>query len=127
MSAANKLFVGNLSWNTTSELLKEAFAQFGNVVDVCASFISSLANPPTDHFSPPQAVHMSDRETGRYRGFGFVTLSSDAEAQAAIAGLNEQELHGRRIRVNVAQAKSERSNSGGYGGNNGGGFESGGW
>lgn len=64
---------------------------------------------------------MKDRETGRSRGFGFVTLSSDAEANAAIAGLNEQDLDGRRIRVNLANSKPSGGGGGGYGGGGGGG------
>ncbi|KAF7300663.1 RRM domain-containing protein [Mycena chlorophos] len=106
----SKLYVGNLSWNTTDDLLKEAFQQYGQVTD---------------------SVHMKDRETGRCRGFGFVTMSTPDEAQAAIAGLNEQELDGRRLRVNVAQGKPGGGGGGwtGYGGggnSNRGGFDNGG-
>jgi len=94
-----KVYVGNLSWNTTDEILRDAFAQFGNVID---------------------SIVMRDRETGRSRGFGFVTFSNDQEAQSAIDNLNEQELDGRRIKVNLANARG----SGGGGG--GGGYQGGG-
>ncbi|SPJ79504.1 related to glycine-rich RNA-binding protein [Fusarium torulosum] len=96
----SKLYVGNLSWNTTDELLREAFSAFGNVTD---------------------SIIMRDRDTGRARGFGFVTFSSEDEATAAVNGLNEQELDGRRIRVNVANARPS-GGSGGYGGGRGGGY-----
>jgi len=99
----SKLYVGNLSWNTTTESLREAFAQYGEVVD---------------------SIVMSDRETGRSRGFGFVTFSSEGEAQAAINALHDQDLDGRRIRVNVANARP--SGGGGGGGYGGGGYGGGG-
>ncbi|KAG5659495.1 hypothetical protein KAF25_002054 [Fusarium avenaceum] len=95
----SKLYVGNLSWNTSDETLREAFSQFGQVTD---------------------SIIMRDRETGRARGFGFVTFSTEEEANAAVEGLNEQELDGRRIRVNVANARPS-GGSGGYGGGRGGG------
>ncbi|KAJ7057812.1 putative glycine-rich RNA-binding protein [Mycena amicta] len=101
----SKLYVGNLSWNTTDDVLRDAFRQFGNVTD---------------------CVHMKDRETQRLRGFGFVTFESNDEAQAAIAGLNDQELDGRRIRVNMAQDKPDRGGSGGGYGGGGGGYGGGG-
>lgn len=70
---------------------------------------------------------MRDRETGRSRGFGFVTYSSDTEAQEAIAGLNDQELDGRRIRVNLANARPSGGGGGGGGyGGGGGGYSGGG-
>ncbi|KAH7245107.1 hypothetical protein BKA59DRAFT_359408, partial [Fusarium tricinctum] len=90
----------NLSWNTSDETLREAFSQFGQVTD---------------------SIIMRDRETGRARGFGFVTFSTEDEANAAVEGLNEQELDGRRIRVNVANARPS-GGSGGYGGGRGGGY-----
>ncbi|KAJ7057819.1 hypothetical protein C8F01DRAFT_1256435 [Mycena amicta] len=77
----SKLYVGNLSWNTTDDVLRRAFAAFGTVTD---------------------SVHMKDPETQRCRGFGYVTFESPAEAQAAVDAMNEQELDGRRIRVNIA-------------------------
>jgi cold-inducible RNA-binding protein len=71
---------------------------------------------------------MKDRETGRSRGFGFVTLASDAEAQAAIDGLNEQEVDGRRLKVNLANARGGGGGGGGgySGGGGGGGYRGGG-
>ncbi|CAI7632316.1 unnamed protein product [Penicillium manginii] len=74
---SSKLFVGGLAWATTDDSLRGAFSEFGNIV-------------------------LKDRETGRSRGFGFVTLSSPDEANAAVDAMNEQELDGRRIRVQVA-------------------------
>jgi cold-inducible RNA-binding protein len=102
---SNKLFVGNLSFNVTENDLNDAFAAFGTVTE------TNL---------------MMDRATGRPRGFGFVTMSSDEEAQKAIAAMNGKELDGRAITVNVARPREERSggNSGGrraYGGGGGGG------
>lgn len=87
---SKKLYVGNLSWSTSAEDLRTLFQQFGEVEDA---------------FIP------SDRETGRSRGFGFVTLGTDA-ADSAIRGLDGQEFMGRSIRVNEAQP----ANSGGGGG-----------
>ncbi|RPD63722.1 hypothetical protein L227DRAFT_466385, partial [Lentinus tigrinus ALCF2SS1-6] len=74
----------NLSWNTTDDTLRNAFSSYGQILD---------------------SIVMRDRDTGRSRGFGFVTFSSGAEAQNAIASLNEQELDGRRIKVNLANAR----------------------
>ncbi|RAQ57710.1 glycine-rich RNA-binding protein 2 [Aspergillus flavus] len=110
MSSA-KVYVGNLSWNTNDESLRQTFSEFGNVLD---------------------AIVMKDRETGRSRGFGFVTFSAQTEADAAIGGLNEQELDGRRIRVNLANARpagGSRNYGGGngYGGGYGGGYSQGGY
>jgi len=95
-----KVYVGNLSWNTTDETLREAFSNFGNVVD---------------------SIVMRDRDTGRSRGFGFVTYGSSGEAEAAIGGLNEQELDGRRIKVNLANARGGGGGRDGGGGGGGGG------
>jgi len=80
---SKKIYVGNLSWNTTDETLKAAFSEFGQVVDW---------------------IVMRDRNTGRSRGFGFVTFNTDEEVQAAINGLNNEELDGRRLNVNLANA-----------------------
>ncbi|KAJ8690205.1 hypothetical protein PTI98_011657 [Pleurotus ostreatus] len=75
-----KIFVGGLSWNTTDDTLRQAFGEFGNVLD---------------------SIVINDRETGRSRGFGFVTYGTNEEAEAAIAGYDQQELDGRRIKVVV--------------------------
>ncbi|KAF7289929.1 RRM domain-containing protein [Mycena indigotica] len=88
-------FVRNLSWNTTEDALYNTFGEYGQVTD---------------------AIHMKDRETGRYRGFGFVTFSTADEAHNAIAGLNDQEIDGRRIRVSLANDRPERGGGGGGGG-----------
>ena len=87
-----KLYIGNLSWNTTQEELQSTFGQFGTVTD---------------------AVVMKDKFTGRSRGFGFVTMSSAAEGQAAIDGLHGKPLGGRNLTVNEARPK-EASGSGRY-------------
>ncbi|CAE6472420.1 unnamed protein product [Rhizoctonia solani] len=88
----SKVYVGNLSWSTTDESLRNAFSQHGNVID---------------------SIVMKDRETGRSRGFGFVTFSSNDEANAAVNELNGAELDGRQLRVNLA---NERGSGGGGGG-----------
>jgi cold-inducible RNA-binding protein len=92
-----KLFVGNLSFNTTSQDLEALFAEVGT----CES-----------------AAVITERDSGRSRGFGFVEMSSNDEAQKAIAALNGRELQGRQL--NVSEAK-ERSSGGGGGGGGGGG------
>ncbi len=97
----NKLYVGNLSYNIRDEDLQQAFAQYGSV---------------------SSAKVMMDRDTGRSKGFGFVEMGSDAEAQSAINGMNGQALDGRAIVVNEARPREERP--GGFGG--GGGSRSGG-
>src|SRR5215213_934247 len=103
---SNKLFVGNLSFNTTENDLNDAFAAFGTVTE------TNL---------------MMDRETGRPRGFGFITMSSAEEAQKAIEALNGKDMDGRALTVNVAKPREERSGGGGgggrreYGGGGGGG------
>lgn len=90
----NKLFVGNLSFNTTENDLQDAFAAHGTVTE---------------------ANLMTDRATGRPRGFGFITMSSPEEAQKAIDALNGANLDGRSITVNEARPREERS-GGGFGG-----------
>ena len=92
---SNKLFVGNLSFNTTENDLNDAFAAHGTVTE------TNL---------------MMDRMTNRPRGFGFVTMSSAEEAQKAIAALNGVELDGRALTVNVAKPREERAPGGGGGG-----------
>ncbi len=92
----NKLYVGNLSYNIRDEDLQQAFAQYGSV---------------------SSAKVMMDRDTGRSKGFGFVEMGSDAEAQSAINGMNGQALDGRAIVVNEARPREERP--GGFGGGGG--------
>ena len=96
----NKLFVGNLSFNTTENDLQDAFAAHGNVVEVSI---------------------MVDRVTSRPRGFGFVTMDSPESARAAAAAMNGKELDGRALTVNEARPREERPRSGGGGGYGGGG------
>jgi len=103
----NKLYVGNLPYSFRDEDLQRAFAAFGNV---------------------SSAKVMMERDTGRSKGFGFVEMGGDAEAQAAIAGLNGQQHGGRALVVNEArpmEARPPRS-GGGYGGGGGGGYGGGG-
>jgi RNA recognition motif-containing protein len=87
----NKLFVGNLSFNTTENDLQDAFANHGTVLE------TNL---------------LMDRATGRPRGFGFVTMGTPEEAQKAIDALNGVSLDGRSLTVNLARAREERSGSG---------------
>ena len=109
----NKLYVGNLAYSVRDEDLQQAFAQFGTV---------------------SSAKVMMDRDTGRSKGFGFVEMGSDAEAQSAINGMNGQALDGRALVVNEARPREERpggfggggGRSGGGGGFGGGGGRSGG-
>ncbi|MFO1267654.1 MAG: RNA-binding protein [Rubrivivax sp.] len=109
----NKLYVGNLAYSVRDDSLQQAFAQFGTVTS---------------------AKVMMDRETGRSKGFGFVEMGSDAEAQAAINGMNGQALEGRAVVVNEARPREERpggyggggGSRGGYGGGGGGGYGGGG-
>jgi len=86
-----KLFVGNLSFNTTENELQDAFAAHGTVIE---------------------ANVMMDRATGRPRGFGFVTMSTTEEAQKAIEALNGKELGGRPLTVNIARPREERPGGG---------------
>ena len=102
---SNKLFVGNLSFNTTENDLQDAFAAFGTVVE---------------------ANLMMDRMSGKPRGFAFVTMSSPDEAQKAIEGMNGKEVDGRALTVNVARPREERTGGGGGGGGGGGRREYGG-
>jgi RNA recognition motif-containing protein len=94
-----KLYVGNLSYKTSSSELEQLFSQFGTVAS---------------------AEVIQDRETGRSRGFGFIEMSSDAEAQAAVTGLHDQEYMGRALTVNEARPKDSRPGGGGGGGGRGG-------
>ena len=84
---AKKLYVGNLSYDTTSESLKELFSQAGNV---------------------ESAVVITDKISGRSKGFGFVEMSTEDEAQKAIEMLNGKELEGRALKVNEARPMEER-------------------
>ncbi|HXD42782.1 MAG TPA: RNA-binding protein [Ramlibacter sp.] len=96
----NKLYVGNLPYSVRDSDLEQAFAQFGHVTS---------------------AKVMMERDTGRSKGFGFVEMGSDAEAQAAIAGMNGQPLGGRSVVVNEARPMESRGpRTGGYGGGGGG-------
>ncbi len=91
---SNKLFIGSLSWNTDDDGLRNAFEQFGEVTD---------------------AKVILERDTGRSRGFGFVTFASAEAAQDAVNGMNGKELDGRTIAVDVAKERS-RGGGGGHGG-----------
>jgi RNA recognition motif-containing protein len=94
---AKKLFVGSLSWDTNDDGLHEAFAQFGEITE---------------------AKVITDRDSGRSRGFGFVTFVDEEAADKAIAAMNGFQLDGRAIRVDVAQDR-QRGGGGGYRGGGG--------
>jgi RNA recognition motif-containing protein len=94
----SKIYVGNLSYDTNGSDLEQLFAPHGTV---------------------QSAEVITDRDTGRSKGFGFVQMGSDAEAQAAIAALNGQEHDGRALTVNEAKPKENRSGGGGGGGRGG--------
>ena len=93
---AKKLFVGGLSWDTTDDGLRQAFASYGEITE---------------------AKVITDRDTGRSRGFGFVTFAQDDDAKTAISTMDGTSLDGKTIKVNEAQEKSPRR-----GGRSGGGF-----
>ena len=93
---AKKLFVGGLSWNTTDDGLRQAFVSYGEITE---------------------AKVITDRDTGRSRGFGFVTFAQDDDAKTAISKMDGTNLDGKTIKVNEAQEKSPRG-----GGRSGGGF-----
>jgi RNA recognition motif-containing protein len=88
----NKLFIGSLPWSITSETLAELFAQYGEISD---------------------AVVISDRATGRSKGFGFVTFTTEEAAKAALE-MDGREVEGRAIIVNIAKPREERSGGGGF-------------
>ncbi len=101
------IYVAHLSWDTTGDSLQNLFSQFGEVTS---------------------ARIVTDRESGRSRGFGFVDMTNDEEGQKAIDSLNETEFEGRTINVSVARPREERrpnnyGNRGGGYGNNGGGYD----
>ena len=93
---AKKLFIGGLSWDTTDEGLRQAFASYGEITE---------------------AKVITDRDTGRSRGFGFVTFAQNEDAKSAISKMDGTNLDGKTIKVNEAQEKSSRP-----GGRSGGGF-----
>jgi RNA recognition motif-containing protein len=95
-----KLYVGNLSYSATENELREMFSQYGTVESVAV---------------------ITDRDTGRSKGFGFVEFANDAEANAAIAGLNGKEVSGRALTVSQARPRNEGAGGGGRGGYGGGG------
>lgn len=101
----NKLYVGNLPYQVRDSDLEQAFSQFGQVTS---------------------AKVMMERETGRSKGFGFVEMGSDAEAQAAISGMNGQSMGGRSVVVNEARPMEQRPRGFGGGGGGGGGYGGGG-
>lgn len=103
---SKKLYVGNLSYSVGKSDLEQMFASYGTVTSV-------------------QLI--TDRDTGNSKGFGFVEMSSDHEAQAAIAALNGKDVGGRSIVVNEARTQEPRSGGGGYGGRGGGGGGGGGF
>ena len=93
------IFVGNLSFGATEDAVRSMFEAYGTVDRVSV---------------------VTDRETGRARGFGFVEMSGDDEAERAIAALNGRELDGRALNINEARPKEDRGGGGGYRGNGGG-------
>ncbi|MBM4357859.1 MAG: RNA-binding protein [Deltaproteobacteria bacterium] len=97
---STRLYVGNLSFHTTSDGLRDAFSACGEVTDVHV---------------------VLDRETGRSRGFAFITMGSSADAQKAIADMNGTSLDGRPLKVNEAEERQSRGGGGGFGGGGGGG------
>ncbi|BBM99424.1 hypothetical protein MPTK1_1g21200 [Marchantia polymorpha subsp. ruderalis] len=99
--ASSKLFIGGLSWGTDEKTLRDAFASFGEVTDVRI---------------------ITDRDTGRSRGFGFVSYTSDAEAQNALQEMDGRDLAGRTIRVDYATDRTQGDGAagGGFGGRPGG-------
>ena len=98
---AKKLFIGGLSWDTTDDGLRQAFASYGEITE---------------------AKVITDRDTGRSRGFGFVTFARDEDAKTAISKVDGTSLDGKTIKVNEAQEKSPRGgdrSGGGFGGGRG--------
>ena len=89
-----KLYVGNLPWSMTNDSLKELFASYGEIVE---------------------AIVITDRMSGRSKGFGFVTFANEADAEKAVTEMAEKEVDGRKIVVNVAKPREEGGNRGGGG------------
>lgn len=85
---SKKLYVGNLPWSVTNESLHDLFAAYGEIVE---------------------AIVISDRMSGRSKGFGFVTFANDADAEKAVAEMHDKEVEGRKIVVNVARPREERT------------------
>lgn len=98
---STNIYVGNLPWQTTSDDLYELFSPYGQV---------------------GKSQIITDRETGRSRGFGFVEMASEAEAQSAIEALHNADYNGRPLTVNIAKPREARPAGGGYGGGNRGGY-----
>lgn len=103
----NKIYVSGLAYSIDDDELKEAFSQYGEV-----TFVRVI----------------KDRDSGQSRGFGFVEFATDEQAQAAIDGMNDQEISGRKVRVSIAKERAPRSDGGGHrggdrGGNNDRGFD----
>lgn len=94
------IYVGNLPFSTTDTDLEDLFSQFGQI---------------------SRAAIITDRETGRSRGFGFVEMENDEEGKKAIEELNEKDFEGRQLTVNEARPRAPRTGGGGYGGGGGGG------
>jgi RNA recognition motif-containing protein len=99
LAVGKKLYVGNLTYGVSDSTLEQLFSQFGTV---------------------QSAQVIQDRATGRSKGFGFVEMDTEAQAQAAIEGLHDQEHDGRRLTVNEAKPREDRGGGGGYGGGGGG-------
>jgi cold-inducible RNA-binding protein len=97
----SKLYVGNMSFKTTEDELRDAFAAYGDVTDIYVAM---------------------DKMTGRPRGFAFVTMATPEEAQKAAESLNGQDVGGRALTVNEARPKEDRPRGGGFGGGGGGGY-----
>lgn len=95
-----RIYVGNLSYDTEEETLRELFGQYGDVDEVAV---------------------ITDRETGRPRGFAFVTMGDDSQGRSAIEAMNGQQVDGRRLNVNEARPRAAREGGGGNGGGGGGG------
>ncbi len=95
---SKKLYVGNLSWNTNDQSLQDAFSRFGEIAE---------------------AKVITDRDTGRSRGFGFVTFADEESAEAAVSEMNGADLDGRTIKVDRAMEKQGGGGGGGRGGHGG--------